>query len=312
MIYCITDDHPVSLREALEEKPPRYERIDTAYADLAVRSLDGWSNLEAANLADEVKIVYDTRGAYVGKLSTPTAAEAFGLAEHDVNKVAEVSEQYKAGHDFMSRGGWAGEIARKRAHEAEGCVCIRALGTGSCTCSGCRGPNSKYGRQDWHASDMETGVPPKKREPRPTNAALEAMATKDQFRGYHSKLSLTRDIFEMERMVKEVATVIDSRPTIWDDPFVAYLKTHNARIDRLRCPPCSYFNLGLCEYERVHTHPTRGQAHGAGKPFVGERAHICAVCFAQKMTSPHRVTRCPIVRELDNVLLREWKVANSI
>ena len=302
-MYHFADDHPVTMAEALAATTSGKDTIDSAYATLAEISLGKQSRREVALQNEDVKIIFDTRGGLCGTLSTHKQAGMY-----DFDKAADVSERYRAGHESVAAG--SGDTSRKREHESLGRVCTRKLGPSRCTCSNCIGPILKYSRLEGQI--METNVPLKKRKQRPTNALIDATANRDLFRGYHSRLSLTRDIFEMERMVKEVAAVIDSRPCVWHDPFVAFLRTHNSRIDKLRCPPCSYFNLGLCEYERVHTHPTRGQAHGVGKPFVGERAHICAVCFAQKMTSPHRVTRCPVVRELDTILLREWKDGNMI
>ena len=88
---------------------------------------------------------------------------------------------------------------------------------------------------------------------------------------------------------------------------MCFLFNCSRRVERLRAPPCTYFNCGKCEYTSVHAHTTRGQTH-SHRPVAMQRAHICAVCFGQGLTSPHRAKACPIIFELDNVLFAEWQL----
>ena len=165
----------------------------------------------------------------------------------------------------------------------------------------------RYGRAEQQAADAQ--VPQKRHK--------HAHNSQQKFRGFRARLAGTRDIFEMERIVHDIAQHITRTSPyqygIWADPFINYLRTCNKRVDNLRCPPCSYFNLDLCEYSKVHVHQTRGQTHATGKEraIVHERAHICAVCFAQGMTSPHRVTSCPLVMAVDHELHADWKWQNG-
>ena len=125
------------------------------------------------------------------------------------------------------------EAETTRALERTGEACGKGLRFHCC--DNCRRPTVKYGQRE--GGIRESNVPLKKRKQRVTNDSINQKAKAGSFRGFHSRLSVTRDIFEMERVVKEIATAVQFNPRVWNDPYIAFLRTHNARIDKLRTPP---------------------------------------------------------------------------
>ena len=122
-----------------------------------------------------------------------------------------------------------------------------------------------------------------------------------RYDSYQNRAAICHDIFSMERLVREIARELGNRPHIFDIECISWLLKANRRVDGLRIPPCTYYNCSTCEYGPVLTHPTRGgNAHARLQ--VTERAHICAVCFAQGLIAPHRAKDCPLLAELDNAI----------
>ena len=106
----------------------------------------------------------------------------------------------------------------------------------------------------------------------------------------------------MEAILRQIASEVEQRPYLMYGEKLAFMVFANQRVEGVRVPPCTFFNVAMCEYKSTMMHHTRAQrSHLA----VAERAHICAVCYAQHLVSPHRATECPIVYELDLLLDQE-------
>ena len=127
-------------------------------------------------------------------------------------------------------------------------------------------------------------------------------------RGYTLKLSLLGDIFKAESMIREIAIEVEKRSHIMAD--LGTLVANNKRVDRMRVPPCTFFNLNGCEFKGVLSHTTRGDPRAKNERPVKKilvRSHTCAVCYGQGLVSPHRAANCPILRALDAEMEMECK-----
>ena len=115
---------------------------------------------------------------------------------------------------------------------------------------------------------------------------------------FYERLRATTDVYALEAVLRDVAICIGERPYVMQEKAIAFMAKTNKRVEGARIPPCTFFNAARCEYRGTLVHQTRGFAQ-KGRPMASERAHLCAVCFAQQLVSPHRAVDCPIVKELD-------------
>ena len=156
--------------------------------------------------------------------------------------------------------------------------------------------------EDEEEVEVTTVIKPvKKRKLKETNQSVKEKVRELQYRGFTSRLSLTYDVYEMEGLLREISYAIRQHESVMKTPNLKFLAASNGRVQRLRTPPCTYFNMGNCNFAAVHLHQVNVQP-GYNVPRVPERAHICAVCYGQSLQSPHRAARCPIIKELDKAL----------
>lgn len=117
------------------------------------------------------------------------------------------------------------------------------------------------------------------------------------WRAYADRLGDTSDIFVAEGIMQEIAEAFTS----WHDEILYSPKMHlytmaTMKVEEQKTPPCTFFNIGICEYKDTFVHATRGN----GKALrVVRRAHICGVCYGQQLIAPHRARDCPLLRELE-------------
>ena len=121
---------------------------------------------------------------------------------------------------------------------------------------------------------------------------------------YGERLTATKDIFSAEAIMQEISDSLFSRPELLDRPNLRMMVRANRMVEVNWTPPCTFFDIGLCEYKEALVHQVVTAYMAAARSGTKAQKNRSAVRgggakpFRQKGTGRARqgTIRSPIMR----------------